>query len=1359
MQRAVKVKREDLKMSACSDFVEHIWKPGSCKNCFCPRNFHQLKAPSLGQGGGSGLLQDLNGIGAKAENAALEDDSVISLPYSKPTIAVKPTMINSDSSDVWADGNLSADTPQINKRMIPGKHVLMKSAEEQRTYIDSFSSSTVRKPLIQHSPRDYPPRGPQDASSVEHSGLESRMERNISITHKAFPGDVRAQEDGAEMPSKEKLTLPLWGLCHKSSLCSDRCIDSAMKQYSPPSLSGSGEVDELALSETDSEGGEYCFIAEYCGEGPVHQGLGSSRSKVAQPESETPLPKLLGQDAAVNARTKSRVVNFSGGENRVLNSNSAFQREKNCPHDPVYNHVRSETETLAFASDAVLKCSIPFGMTLGNYFHPLVRESDKIEGRQIENLSSWMEQGHACPMDRPQDEPIYAESTKRKKGQQNNSSTPTGSDTSAHSPQEDQVDDFRREKALHLGCERVFNDPSAQVAATITIMAACTEDDNRTIFLSSPDSAVGVQWPCISPASQPETGTTSPFSEHGEGPQASSEMSSRDSGSGFQSPTASKTVLGESPAIPPKLSKGSPPRGVGPLTRSLSSPAAGSSDGDGLKDVDIPRNGADSPNFGTSSVPCSHMNRLSPEESNRGPSSSGSERRHKYYNLSWSKQCRIEEEEEEEMGFLKCAPETELENGAISPPSISHHHQGEKYAVQENKIRGMSKSASFAFEFPKDRNGIEEFAPPPPPPKKQSRHFLKMNRSNSELEKLSSCSTENLSPTFQGIHVTFTAGSTDSLNLDTAMFSNGGSSCKTSLHSPTHTGKQIFPSVRFPACSGKDRPHCTPSQPPPLPQKKTVSRAVSSPDGFYWGPACPARAAIPTSPKLSFSQSESNVCIREESPFASNLGLNHRTLSSSESLGKASKGAHSPFPPSGKHSNTCCTQNRNLPSCSSSQHNMSAQVSSGSSLQLHNLLSNIDNKEGVYAKLGGLYAESLRRLVSKCEDCFMRDQKSELHFNENNWSLFKLTCNKPCCDSGDAIYYCATCSKDSSSTYAVKICKSQDTKAATSCCSPSVPIHFNIQQDCGHFVASVPSSMLKNASADGQCPSRAATEQDCVVVITREVPHQTAADFVRGAGSLHKARPELYERRVCFLLLQLCNGLEHLKEHSVIHRDLCLENLLLVHCRPPAPCGNTKEDKHLPRLIISNFLKAKQKSGTTESKVKKNQARLAPEIVSASQYKKFDEFQTGILIYELLHQPNPFEVKAHLRGQEYSQDDLPPLPNLSIYSRGLQQLAHLLLEADPIKRICITEAKRILQCLLWGPRKDLTEQPLNHEEALHCALHNWIDMKRVLLMMKFAERAVDAERNVELEDWLCCQYLASADPSSLSTSLKLLQLL
>ncbi|XP_062985100.1 inactive tyrosine-protein kinase PRAG1 [Elgaria multicarinata webbii] len=1363
MQRALEVKPAALKMSVCSDFVEHIWKPGSCKNCFCPRNFHQLQTPPADLGRSSALLRDLNGIGAKAENLPLEDDGVIPLPYSKPTIAVKPTMINSDVADVWPDGNLSTDIPQVSKRTTFRKHILMKSGDEQRACIDKFSNNVIRKSAVQNAPNDSTSHS---RPVIGPSGSERRAERNISFSNMTFLSDVGAQENGAEIPSKEKLALPYLGFCHKSSIFRDRYVAPAMdsERYPPIHQKGEASLSEKAsISNTpdlESEGGEYCSIADYSGEAPVHQGFDNTSTKVEWPENENPVSKFQGQDAAVIARAKSRVVNFSEGESGVLNSEPDYQREKPPPRDYVYNRMCSEAEILAFLPDAVLKSNSPLDFSQGNDCCPLVRESEPMEGKRIENVNHSAEQEFSGQVG-PQNEPIYAESTKRKKAQLSNSNTHPRSDALACSPCKDQEGGLWRERTLHLSCEKEFQDSATQVAATITIMAAHTEDDNRTIFLSSPDSAVGVQWPSVSPTANSEPGKTSPFFEPRELPRANShEMASRENGSGLQSPIGSKYMIGETPAIPPKLSKGSPPRSEGSLTRSVSSSTAETCDSPGHEDVDIPSNGADCPISGPSSSLCSHVTRISLEEPNRSLSPSSSERRQKYHNLPWSRQCRIEEEEEEEQGLLKSMPEMETRNGARSPPSSSNFHQGGNCSLQENKLGGMSKSASFAFEFPKDKNGMEDFAPPPPPPKKQSRHFLKMNKSNSELEKLNSDSTENLSPALQRIHVTFTGGSTDSLNLDTNAFSNGGQLCKTGLRSPTRTAKQLFPLAHFSACPSKGGPPCKPSQPPPLPQKKTVSRAVSSPDGFYCGPASPARAAVPSSPKLNFSQSESNVCNREEPLFGCHLGINQRTFSSSESLEKAFKGSHFPFPCSGTNSNPCCSQNKNLPSRSCSQHSMSTQVSSGSSLQLHNLLSNIDSKEGVYAKLGGLYAESLRRLVLKCEDCFMRDQKSELHFSENNWSLFKLTCNKPCCDSGDAIYYCATCSKDPSSTYAVKICKSQDTKAAASCCSPSVPIHFNIQQDCGHFVASVPSSMLKNAPTDGQCPSRAGAEQDCVVVITREVPHQTAADFVRDSGPFHKTKPELYERRVCFLLLQLCNGLEHLKKHSVIHRDLCLENLLLIHCRPlPGSCGQTKEDKRLPRLIISNFLKAKQKPGAAESKAKKNQARLAPEIVSASQYKKFDEFQTGILIYELLHQPNPFEVKADLREQEYSQDDLPPLPNLSIYSRGLQQLAHLLLEADPIKRISILEAKRVVQCLLWGPRKDLTDQPLNHEEALHGTLRNWIDMKRALLMMKFAERAVDAERNVELEDWLCCQYLASAEPSSLRKSLKLLQLL
>lgn len=243
-----------------------------------------------------------------------------------------------------------------------------------------------------------------------------------------------------------------------------------------------------------------------------------------------------------------------------------------------------------------------------------------------------------------------------------------------------------------------------------------------------------------------------------------------------------------------------------------------------------------------------------------------------------------------------------------------------------------------------------------------------------------------------------------------------------SLHSSIHTEKSALPSVHFAACSTENTAPCKTVEPPPLPQKKTVSRALSSPDGFYWGSSSPSKAAVFPSFKLNSSQSESNVCIQEKSLFCSNLGINHHTISSSESLGKNFIGSTTtPFPSSAKNSSLCGFQDRNLPSRSSSQHSISTQVSSGSGLQLHNLFSNINSKEGMYTKLGGLYAESLRRLVSKCEEYFMHDQKSELRFSENYWPFFKLTCNTPCCNAGDAVYFCATCAKDPSSTYAVKV--------------------------------------------------------------------------------------------------------------------------------------------------------------------------------------------------------------------------------------------------------------------------------------------------------------------------------------------------
>uniref|UniRef100_A0A671PUA9 Uncharacterized protein n=1 Tax=Sinocyclocheilus anshuiensis TaxID=1608454 RepID=A0A671PUA9_9TELE len=85
-------------MSACGEFAEHVWKPGSCKNCFHPRSAHG----QTGTAGGAGVQTSLIG----------EDEDGVTSPslYSKPTIAVRPTMMNMDvTMEVKTDINMNTE--------------------------------------------------------------------------------------------------------------------------------------------------------------------------------------------------------------------------------------------------------------------------------------------------------------------------------------------------------------------------------------------------------------------------------------------------------------------------------------------------------------------------------------------------------------------------------------------------------------------------------------------------------------------------------------------------------------------------------------------------------------------------------------------------------------------------------------------------------------------------------------------------------------------------------------------------------------------------------------------------------------------------------------------------------------------------------------------------------------------------------------------------------------------------------------------------------------------------------------------------------------------------------------------------
>ncbi|XP_030353614.1 inactive tyrosine-protein kinase PEAK1 isoform X2 [Strigops habroptila] len=463
----------------------------------------------------------------------------------------------------------------------------------------------------------------------------------------------------------------------------------------------------------------------------------------------------------------------------------------------------------------------------------------------------------------------------------------------------------------------------------------------------------------------------------------------------------------------------------------------------------------------------------------------------------------------------------------------------------------------------------------------------------------------------------------------------------------------------------------------------------------------------------------------------------------------------------------------------------------------------IENREEVVGKIRSLHADSLKKLALKCEDLFMAGQKDQLRFGMDSWSDFRLTSDKPCCEAGDAVYYPASYAKDPLNNYAVKICKSKAKESQQYYHSLSIrqslAINFNIQQDCGHFLAEVPVRLLpwedadapeveeeeqeeeekepeqKNrdtpvspeASQKDSSSNQGTISKPCsrVVVITREVPYLTVADFVRESAPRHAKSPDLYERQVCLLLLQLCLGLEHLKPYHITHCDLRLENLLLVHSRPGGSPLSPESMEPSPntacpaRLIVSNFSQAKQKSHMVDPEVLRDQSRLAPEIITATQYKKCDEFQTGILIYEMLHLPNPFDENPELKEKEYTRADLPKIPCRSLYSQGLQQLASCLLNPNPSERILISEAKGILQCLLWGPREDLFHalSTSSNPSRRDAVLQNWLDIKRTLLMIKFAEKSLDRDCGVILEDWLCCQYLAFATTDSLHRIVRIMK--
>ncbi|XP_032223435.1 uncharacterized protein LOC5522167 isoform X2 [Nematostella vectensis] len=267
----------------------------------------------------------------------------------------------------------------------------------------------------------------------------------------------------------------------------------------------------------------------------------------------------------------------------------------------------------------------------------------------------------------------------------------------------------------------------------------------------------------------------------------------------------------------------------------------------------------------------------------------------------------------------------------------------------------------------------------------------------------------------------------------------------------------------------------------------------------------------------------------------------------------------------------------------------------------------------------------------------------------------------------------------------------------------SIPSHVNVARIVAHFTDTLPGHLF---GIDGD------SDWETLVTISDQHPVESVAEFLERTREEHKENPDAYERNVCVLMIQLFAALDHLHSEGIVHRDLNAENLLLLDA------GN---------LIVANFGNILQQPKETTSRffykaekvIQSSGSHPPPEIVNCTadtgtvDLERCDAFAAGCLMYELLHEVNPFASNSKLICSEYSVEELPQLPERSRFTCGIGAIASGLLERNPSERMLPREALQLLQAFLWGPEE-------LDNSCLDDSARDWLETERACAVVGIA---------------------------------------
>ncbi|XP_044055343.1 inactive tyrosine-protein kinase PRAG1 [Siniperca chuatsi] len=376
---------------------------------------------------------------------------------------------------------------------------------------------------------------------------------------------------------------------------------------------------------------------------------------------------------------------------------------------------------------------------------------------------------------------------------------------------------------------------------------------------------------------------------------------------------------------------------------------------------------------------------------------------------------------------------------------------------------------------------------------------------------------------------------------------------------------------------------------------------------------------------------------------------------------------------------------------------------------------------------------------------------------------------------GDTVYYGLHSPKLPGRVLGLRVHK--ETDEASSAHTKHQPSHVNVQDVIARFH---PSRILQNDSSilQTQDPSHP-FKSDCTAAkptgggstedatdlvninlpsvqsflqkghsfsIERDLPHATLEDFVQDSSLLQSTDCLDYDRQVCILLLQILMGSQHLCNISATAAEFRPQKIFLVWPNGEKEEGENKLEQDVSEVkqgLKTSRLKEEMEWEKTEKKGKIQmlwRTHGSPRVVIT-------------LLSSALAVPHPLtymksQIRALIQYCLNSQESLRslgsvPTMSMSSYRRGLLYLASLL-QSDS-NEPQMTDMVAMLQVLLWGPRVPL----FNHRGSVTTIVHNWLTIKRALLVMKLAERGLIQDQSVlDWEDCMCLQYLSFTDPET-----------